>query len=99
MPVSADTDPAEVRPNLEFETHAIEWGSSEIGKCRFVRPTRNEPPVMIEFQNISERFPDGTLAVDDFSLVRPSLACSKSLGVILGPDCGRATREPGQLFP
>ena len=54
---------------------------------------------MIEFQNVSKRFPDGTLAVDDFSLVRPSLACSKSLAVILGPACGRATREPGQLFP
>ena len=59
----------------------------------------NEPPVMIEFLNISKRFPDGTLAVDDSSLVRPSLICSKSLAVILGPAYERATREPGQLFP
>jgi osmoprotectant transport system ATP-binding protein len=27
---------------------------------------------MIEFQNVSKRFPDGTLAVEDFSLVLPS---------------------------
>ena len=99
MPVSADTDPAEVHPNLEFQTHSIKNVSSEPGKCRSVKPTRNEPPVMIEFQNISKRFADGTLAVDDFSLVRPSLTCSKSSAVILGPAYGRAAREPGQLFP
>ncbi|GAA1217214.1 ATP-binding cassette domain-containing protein [Rhodoglobus aureus] len=42
------------------------------GKCRFARRKRNETTVMIEFQSVSKRFPDGTLAVEDFSLVLPS---------------------------
>ena len=42
------------------------------GKCRFVRTTRNEPPPMIEFHSVTKQFPDGTLAVEDFSLVLPS---------------------------
>jgi osmoprotectant transport system ATP-binding protein len=34
--------------------------------------TRNEPKTMIEFRSVSKQFSDGTVAVEDFSLVIPS---------------------------
>ncbi len=43
---------------------------------------------MIEFRGVSKRFPDGTLAVDDFSLVIPS----RQLTVFVGSSgCGKTT--------
>jgi osmoprotectant transport system ATP-binding protein len=43
---------------------------------------------MIEFRQVSKRFPDGTLAVDDFSLVIPSRKTTVFVG---SSGCGKTT--------
>jgi len=43
---------------------------------------------MIEFRNVTKRFPDGTLAVDDFSLVLPSRKTTVFVG---SSGCGKTT--------
>ena len=43
---------------------------------------------MIEFRSVSKRFPDGTLAVDDFSLVIPSRKTTVFVG---SSGCGKTT--------
>ncbi|MDT0157709.1 ATP-binding cassette domain-containing protein [Microbacterium sp. ARD32] len=43
---------------------------------------------MIEFTSVSKRFPDGTLAVDDFSLVLPSRKTTVFVG---SSGCGKTT--------
>ncbi|MFD5224110.1 ABC transporter ATP-binding protein [Microbacterium sp. NPDC058342] len=43
---------------------------------------------MIEFSSVSKRFPDGTLAVDDFSLVLPSRRTTVFVG---SSGCGKTT--------
>jgi osmoprotectant transport system ATP-binding protein len=43
---------------------------------------------MIEFRQVSKRFPDGTLAVDDFSLVLPSRKTTVFVG---SSGCGKTT--------
>ena len=50
--------------------------------------TRNEPQYMIEFRSVSKRFPDGTLAVDDFNLVLPSRKTTVFVG---SSGCGKTT--------
>ena len=44
---------------------------------------------MIEFRSVSKRFPDGTLAVDDFSLQGPPTGsrCSSVRAVPARPRC------------
>src|SRR5690606_39264339 len=50
---------------------------------------RNEPPRMIEFRNVVKQFPDGTLAVEDFSLVLPA----RRITVLVGSGgSGKTTR-------
>jgi len=53
-----------------------------------VHTTRNEPQYMIEFRSVSKRFPDGTLAVDDFNLVLPSRKTTVFVG---SSGCGKTT--------
>ena len=43
---------------------------------------------MIEFRSVSKRFPDGTLAVDDFSLIIPSRKTTVFVG---SSGCGKTT--------
>ncbi|GAA5144760.1 ATP-binding cassette domain-containing protein [Microbacterium pseudoresistens] len=43
---------------------------------------------MIEFRSVSKRFPDGTVAVDDFSLVAPSRRTTVFVG---SSGCGKTT--------
>ena len=43
---------------------------------------------MIEFRQVSKRFPDGTLAVEDFSLVIPSRKTTVFVG---SSGCGKTT--------
>ncbi len=50
--------------------------------------SKDEPTAMIEFRSVTKKFPDGTVAVDDFSLTMPSHETTVLVG---SSGCGKTT--------